>query len=71
MVYRSKSRLGPFERISGERPLERAEFIDRDLRVQEPVYMVRRVENQETPSGVYEDLSQGVFWESGSTVNPD
>lgn len=58
-VYRSKGEFGPYERLTPE-PVSECTFLDREGA---PVhhYLVRAVATQVTPTGSYDNASQGVF----------
>ena len=61
-VYRSAFDAGPYKRISGEGPVMETIYVDREPRMDESFYMVRRAAVQTTPAGRYVNLSQGRFW---------
>jgi len=64
-VYRSASSAGPYRRISGESPVMETIYVDREPRINESFYMIRRAAVQTTPAGSYVNLSQGRFWTRG------
>jgi hypothetical protein len=67
-VYRANSLNGPFAKISGATPVPTLFFVD-PAPVSGAVYMVRTVKLEQSGSGTYLNLSQGIF-SSGSIV-PD
>jgi hypothetical protein len=58
-VYRAASVLGPYTRLTQE-PLVACEYRDREGSV-DVVYMVRTIALQQSPTGSYEIMSQGVM----------
>jgi hypothetical protein len=60
-VYKADSEAGPFARISGENPVTTTSFIDPGGNANSR-YMVRALKLEQTPSGSYYNLSQGMFF---------
>lgn len=59
-VYRARTELGPYTRISPEL-IEGAEFTDASPQKDEPCYMVRAIKLEQSGSGTYYNPSQGAF----------
>jgi hypothetical protein len=68
-VYRATSLNGPFTNISGSAPLSNLYFTDFSP-VSGAVYMVRAVKLEQSGSGTYLNLSQGVFSSGAVVPNP-
>lgn len=68
-VYKSLSAEGPFTRISGADPVTSTSFTDPD-RASSNVYMVRALKLEQTPTGTYYNLSQGVFYPDSDAAAP-
>ena len=61
-VYRGASPQGPFARLTSA-PTAATQFVDaRRFDRGAATYMVRAVKLERTPSGIYENPAQGVFW---------
>jgi hypothetical protein len=60
-VYKSASAAGPFARLTSAGPLTGLSFDDPSGTAQD-YYMVRALKLEQTPSGSYYNLSQGVFY---------
>jgi hypothetical protein len=65
-VYRATSPNGPFTRITTT-PVTGTQFVDTSATAG-LTYMVRAVKLEITPSGSYQNASQGAFWSTGGTV---
>ncbi|HUR57166.1 MAG TPA: hypothetical protein VM029_05625, partial [Opitutaceae bacterium] len=59
-VYRAASPAGPFVRLTRS-PIAATHFLDRQVS-EGATYMVRAIKLEQTPSGSYQNPSQGVFW---------
>ena len=59
-LFKTQSLQEPFERIT-EEPINQTGYFDNDLTVGGFYYMVRAVKYEETPSGSYYNLSQGII----------
>lgn len=69
-VYRAPSAAGPFTRISSS-PINAVTFTDTTSPAGANIYMVRAARIQNSPSGTYTNLSQGIFVNgSASSVTP-
>jgi hypothetical protein len=68
-VYRASSANGPFTRISGSSPIQSLFFTD-VAGTAGSVYMVRAVKLEQSGSGTYLNLSQGILAGTGS-VDPN
>jgi len=60
LVYRAKERLGPYERLVKE-PIAGTSFVDAHPPKGETRYMIRAQRLEVTPSGSFENASQGIF----------
>ena len=67
-VYRATSANGPFTRLNSAL-ITSTSFTDSNSTAG-ATYMVRAVKLESTPSGSYENASQGVFWTTGGTTPP-
>ncbi len=67
-VYRATSANGPFTRLTSSL-VTGTSFTDSNSTAG-ATYMVRAVKLESTPSGSYENASQGLFWTTGGTSTP-
>jgi hypothetical protein len=67
-VYKSNSAEGPFRRISGADPVPATSFTDSDGNANS-CYIVRALKLEQTPTGSYYNLSQGVFYPDAAAAN--
>jgi hypothetical protein len=68
-VYRGTSMNGPFTRLTTA-PVSTTQFVD-NATVAGAIYMVRAIKLESTPSGSYENPSQGVFWSAEHPVSAE
>jgi hypothetical protein len=59
-VYRAETDAGPFTRITSS-PIDAVAFTDTSAPAGTNIYMVRAAKIQNSPSGTYTNLSQGIF----------
>ena len=67
-VYRASSALGAYTRLTSSL-VTGTSFTDNNS-VSGSHYMVRAVKLESTPSGSYQNASQGLFWSSGTDTTP-